>query len=314
MNLEKTIISVVIPCYNEEKNVVAMYNAVREQFESFLPSYEFEIIFIDNKSSDKTRSLIRDCCAKDKRVKAIFNRCNFGQFNSPYYALCQSQGACTILICADFQDPVELIPKMVKEWESGNKVVCMIKTSSQESGFWYFLRSVYYKLIQKMSQIKQIEHFTGFGLYDRSFIEILCSLNEASPFLRGIVAEYAPDHLEIPYEQRQRRAGKSSNNFFSLFDAAMLSFTSYTKIGMRFATFGGFLIAGLSVTVGIFYFIMKLLFWNSFTLGSSPILVGVFFIGGTQLAFLGILAEYIMSINVRIMHRPLVIEEERINF
>lgn len=310
----KQVISVVVPCYNEEKNVEPMYEAVKAQFEKFLPGYEFELLFIDNKSNDDTRDLLRGLCSRDKRVKAIFNLCNFGQFNSPYYALCQSTGVCTILLCADFQDPVELLPKMVQEWEAGNKVVCMIKTSSRESSFWYFLRTIYYKTIQKMSTIRQIEHFTGFGLYDRSFINVLRHLHEVTPFLRGIVAEYAPDHVEISYEQRERRAGISSNNFFTLFDAAMLSFTSYTKSGMRLATFGGFFTAGLSAIAGLFYLMMKLCFWNQFAIGNAPMLIGLFFIGGVQLCFLGLLGEYVMAMNTRIMRRPLVVEEERINF
>ena len=239
---------------------------------------------------------------------------NFGQFNSPYYGLCQTSGDCTILLCADFQDPVELIPRMVHEWENGYRVVSMIKTSSQEFRLMYWLRSIYYKTIRKMSQVEQIEHFTGFGLYDRSFIEILRRLKDPTPFLRGIVAEYAPDRLEIPYEQKKRRAGKTSNNFFSLFDAAMLSFTSYKKGGLRFATFGGFLISGISFLSALFYLIQKLLYWDKFVAGNAPILIGVFFLGGIQMFFIGLLGEYIMSINTRVINRPLVIEEERINF
>ena len=239
---------------------------------------------------------------------------NFGQFNSPYYGLCQTTGDCTILLCCDFQDPVELIPRMVHEWEQGHKVVAMIKTTSRENPILYFLRSCYYKLIHAMSSIEQIEHFTGFGLYDKSFIAVLRTLDDPTPFLRGIVAEYAPDHLEIPYEQQRRRAGKTSNNFFTLFDAAMLSFTSYTKGGLRLATFSGFLIAGVSFLVAVFYLIQKLLHWEEFLAGNAPILIGVFLFGGLQLFFTGLLGEYIMSMNTRIIDRPLVIEEDRLNF
>ena len=314
MKNEKKIISVVVPCYNEEKNIEALYEAIKDQFVKYLENYDYELIFIDNKSKDNTRNVIRKCCEKDRRVKAIFNICNFGQNNSPYYALCQSSGDCAIGMCADFQDPVELIPTMVHAWESGHKVVCMIKTSSQENRLKYLMRSLYYKAIHKMSQVRQIEHFTGFGLYDRSFINILRQLKEVTPFFRGIVAEYAPDHLEIPYEQMKRRAGKSCNNFFTLYDLAMLSFTSYTKSGMRIATFVGLLMSVLSTFIGIFYLILKIIFWEEFAMGNAPLLVGVFFIGGIQLAFMGLLAEYIMSMNVRLMGRPLVIEEERLNF
>lgn len=239
---------------------------------------------------------------------------NFGQFNSPYYGLCQTTGDCTILLCCDFQDPIEMIPVMVHEWEKGHKVISMIKTTSRENHLMYWLRSVYYKTIRAMSSIEQIEHFTGFGLYDRSFIQVLRDLDDPTPFLRGIVAEYAPDHLEIPYEQQKRRAGKTSNNFFSLFDAAMLSFTSYTKGGLRAATFGGFLISGMSFLIALFYLIQKLIHWDDFVAGNAPILIGVFFLGGLQMFFIGLLGEYIMSMNTRIIKRPLVIEEERLNF
>lgn len=307
-------ISVMIPCYNEEDNVRPICDAVRNILKEELSEYDYEILFIDNKSKDRTRKILRELCAEDIHVKAIFNMQNFGQFNSPYYGLCQTSGDCAILLCADFQDPVELIPRMVHEWENGHRVVSMIKTSSQELRLMYWLRSIYYKTIRKMSQVEQIEHFTGFGLYDRSFIEVLRRLKDPSPFLRGIVAEYAPDRLEIPYEQKKRRAGKTSNNFFSLFDAAMLSFTSYTKGGLRLATFGGFLISGVSFLIALFYLIQKLLYWDKFMAGNAPILIGVFFLGGIQMFFIGLLGEYIMSINTRVINRPLVIEEERINF
>lgn len=307
-------ISVMIPCYNEEENVRPICDAVRGMFQKELPNYAYEILFIDNKSKDRTRTILRELCAEDPCVKAIFNMKNFGQFNSPYYGLTQTTGDCTILLCADFQDPVELIPTMVREWEKGHKVISMIKTSSRENPVMYFFRSIYYKVIKAMSDINQIEHFTGFGLYDRSFIEVLRSLKDPTPFLRGIVAEYAPDHLEIPYEQQRRRAGKTSNNFFSLFDAAMLSFTSYTKGGLRLATFGGIFISGFSFLVALVYLVMKLIYWDRFPAGNAPILIGVFFLGGIQIFFIGLLGEYIMSMNTRIMNRPLVIEEERLNF
>jgi hypothetical protein len=304
----------VIPCYNEEDNIIPMYNALKEMFDKDLPEYEYEIIFIDNKSKDSTRNNIRLLCEKDPSIKAIFNMKNFGQFNSPFYGMLQSTGDCTIHFCADFQDPVEMIPVMVHEWEKGHKVISMIKVSSKESKIMYFFRTVYYKLIKAMSTENQIEHFTGFGLYDKSFIKVLKNLNDPIPFLRGLVAEYAPDHLEIKYEQQRRKAGKTSNNFFSLYDAAMLSFTSYTKGGLRIATFFGFTISLLSFFIAMIYFILKIFYWNDFIAGNIPILIGVFFFGGLQLFFTGLLGEYIISMNTRIMDRPLVIEEERINF
>ena len=307
-------ISVMIPCYNEEENAAEIYKAVRDEIKTNLPEYDYEIVFIDNKSKDKTREIIRTVCGEDKNVKAIFNIKNFGQFNSPYYGLTQCTGDCVISICADFQDPVELIPKMVHEWEKGNKVICMVKTASKESKLMYFLRSCYYKLIKKLSDVEQIEHFTGFGLYDKSFIEILRGLDDSMPFIRGIVAEYAPDHIEIEYEQAKRRAGKTHNNFYTLYDAAMLSFTSYTKAGLRIVTFLGFFLAVISLLVSLVYLIYKIVHWNSFDAGIAPLVIGLFFIGGIQLGALGFIGEYIMNMNQRLINRPLVIEEERINF
>ncbi len=314
MNSEKKTISVMIPCYNEEENARAIYEAVRDELRTSCPDYDYEILFIDNKSGDRTREIIRGICAEDQNVRAIFNVKNFGQFNSPYYGMTQTSGDCTITICADFQDPVELIPKFIAEWEKGYKIVIGIKTRSEESRLVYWLRGRYYKLIRKMSSCEQIEQFTGFGLYDRSFIETLRSLRDPTPFIRGIVAELGPERKEIEYTQPKRRAGKTKNNWYSLYDAAMLSFTSYTKAGLRLATFGGFLIAGISFLIGLVYLIGKLLFWNFFSAGYAPIIIALFFMGGVQLAFLGFLGEYVMAMNSRIMNRPLVIEEERINF
>ncbi len=308
-------ISIVIPTYNEQENVKPLYDAIIETLQSQrLQNYDYEIIFIDNKSDDSTRDILTLICEKDKKVKAIFNAKNFGQFNSPYYGLLQSSGDCTILMCADFQDPVDMIPNFIEPWEQGHKIVIGIKTASKENRFMYFIRSCYYKLIKKLSKIDQIEHFTGFGLYDKRFIEVLRQLGDPTPFLRGIVAELGFDRKEIEYSQQKRRAGKTSNNFISLYDAAMLSITSYTKVGLRTATLFGFIFSGLSLLVSIAYLVLKLLFWDSFPMGTAPQLIGIFFIGSVQLFFIGLLGEYILSINTRIMKRPLVVEEKRINF
>ena len=307
-------ISIMIPTYNEEENARPIYEAVRDQILDNLPEYDYEILFIDNKSQDKTREIIEEICKEDKKVKAIFNTKNFGQFNSPYHAILQTTGDCTMTLCADFQDPPELIPTFVHEWEKGYKIVIGRKTKSKESKIMYFLRGCYYKLIKKMSSTDQIEQFTGFGLYDKSFVQTLRELNDPTPFMRGIVAELGPDRKEIEYTQPKRRAGKTHNNFFTLFDAAMLSFTSYTKGGMRVAEFFGFIISILSFIAGLVFLILKLVFWNSFVAGYAPIIISIFFLGGLQLAFLGFLGEYVMSINARAMNRPLVVEEKRINF
>lgn len=307
-------ISILIPCYNEQENVVPMSNAIKELFETELTNYDYELLFIDNDSSDNTRPLLREICSKNPHVKAIFNAKNFGQFNSPYYGMLQTTGDCTISMVCDFQDPVELIPQYIREWENGYKIVIGIKTSSKESKIMYHLRSLYYKMIKKFSDVEQIEHFTGSGLYDKEFIEVLRNLNDPTPFLRGIVAELGFKRKEIPYEQPQRRAGKTHNNFSSLYDAAMLSITSYTKVGLRLCTFFGVFCGIISVIFGIAYLILKIIFWHNFVAGMAPMLIGMFFLGAVQLFFIGIIGEYILSINKRVMNRPLVIEEERINF
>lgn len=307
-------ISILIPTYNEQDNVEPLSEAIINQFETRLTDYDYEIVFIDNRSSDNTQSKLVELCKKNKEIKAIFNSKNFGQFNSPFHGLLQTDGDCVISMCADFQDPVEMIPIFVAEWEKGYKVVCGIKATSKENSIMYFLRTCYYKLIRKMSNVDMIEHFTGFGLYDKSFIDVLRELNDPIPFLRGIVAELGPERKEITYEQQKRKSGKTKNSFYSLYDAAMLSFTTYTKVSMRIATFFGFICSALSMAVAFVYLVLKLLFWNSFPMGTAPILIGVFFFGSVQLFFIGFLGEYIMNINTRIINRPLVIEERRINF
>lgn len=311
---EQKTVSILVPCYNEEENVVPLSDAIRKTFREELPSYRYELVFIDNCSTDHTREKLAALCAGDPDIKAIFNAKNFGQFNSPYYGMLQTTGDCTVLLAADFQDPVEMIPKFVKEWENGYKIVIGIKTTSKENKMMYFLRSCYYKMIKKLSNVEQIEHFTGFGLYDKSFIDVLRDLDDPTPFLRGIVAELGYKRKEIPYEQPRRRAGKTSNNFYKLYDAAMLSITSYTKVVLRLATIIGFIFSAVSFLIALVYLILKLIFWDTFPAGTAPILIGVFLMGSVQLFFIGFLGEYILNMNTRIMKRPLVIEEKRLNF
>lgn len=307
-------VSILIPCYNEEENVGPMSEAIVEMFTKQLPQYDYELLFIDNDSHDRTREILRDICDKNHKIKAIFNAKNFGQFNSPYYGILQTTGDCVISMVCDFQDPLELIPQYLQEWENGYKIVIGIKTSSKENPLVYCLRSIYYKMIKKFSDVEQIEHFTGSGLYDREFVEVLRNLKDPTPFLRGIVAELGFKRKEIPYEQPQRRAGKTHNNWYSLYDAAMLSFTSYTKIGLRLATFMGAFVGAISIVIALVYLVLKLIYWNDFSAGTAPVVIGMFFLGSVQLFFLGFMGEYILSMNQRIMNRPLVIEEERINF
>ena len=307
-------ISFMIPCYNEKENVVPMSEAIVSLMGNELKAYDYELLFIDNCSTDGTRELLRQICAGNKKIKAIFNAKNFGQFNSPYHAMCQTTGDCTVSLCCDFQDPVEIIPKFVEEWEKGYKIVCGIKATSRENKIMRFLRTCYYKLIRKMSDVEQIEHFTGFGLYDKSFIEVLKTLDDPTPFMRGIVAELGYKRKDVTYEQARRAAGSTHNNFFTLYDAAMLSFTTYTKMGLRLATILGFILSVLSLIVGLVYLVMKLIWWDRFVAGMTPILIMVTVLGSVQLFFIGLLGEYILNINKRVLHRPLVIEEERINF
>ena len=306
-------VSILIPCYNEEENVVPMSEAIVNLFEKELTQYDYELMFIDNDSNDGTRALLRNICAQNPKIKAIFNAKNFGQFNSPYYGILQTTGDCTISMVCDFQDPIELIPRYLEEWEKGYKIVIGIKTSSKENKIMYHLRSLYYKLIKKFSNVEQIEHFTGSGLYDRDFVKVLRDLNDPTPFLRGIVAELGYKRKEIPYEQPQRRAGKTHNNFYTLYDAAMLSITSYTKVGLRLCTFLGLGCGVISFIFGVIYLIMKLVYWSNFAAGMAPVTIGMFFLGSVQLFFLGFLGEYILSMNHRIMNRPLEKEEERNN-
>ena len=309
----KKKISVVIPTYNEEGNVKPLARAIVNVMENELPEYDYEILFIDNHSKDNTRLFLRQLCGDNKKIKAIFNARNFGQIRSPVYGLKQAQGDCVIRMCADFQDPVEMIPKFVREWEKGWKIVIGIKKSSKEKKMMYWIRTLYYKLIRKITDIDHIEHFTGFGLYDKAFVDVVRQLHDPMPYLRGIIAELGFDYKAIPYEQQRRKAGKSKNNFYSLYDYAMIGITSYSKVVLRMATFVGFIVGGISFVAGIVYFILKLLYWDRFS-GVAPLLIGVFFLGSMQLFFIGFLGEYVLSINTRVLDRPLVVEELRLNF
>ncbi len=309
-------ISVMIPCFNEVENVVPISEAVVKVLTTQLPQYDYELLFIDNASSDGTRDKLRYLCKINKKIKAIFNVTNFGQFNSPFHGMCQTTGDCTITMCCDFQDPPEMIPKFVAEWEKGHRIVSGVKTSSKENKLVYLLRTIYYKMIKNMSSVKMIEHFTGFGLYDKTFISLLRELDDPIPFVRGIVAEYGEGFnlTTVEYEQPKRRAGKTHNNFYTLYDAAMLSITSYTKVALRLCTFVGGICSFISIMVGIVYLIMKLTHWNNFSAGVAPLTIGMFIIAGVQLFFIGIMGEYILNINTRVINRPVVVEELRLNF
>lgn len=310
----KKLISFVVPCFNEEGNVENISSAIIKLFDNELSKYDYEIIFIDNDSKDNTRQLIRELCKNNKNIKAIFNVKNFGQFNSPYYGILNANGDAIVSIACDFQEPVEMIPKFVSAWEEGYKIAIGVRKTSTDNFIFRIFKGLYYNLIKKFSNVEQIKMFTGFGLYDREFIDILRKLDDPTPFFRGLVAELGYKIKQIPFDQGKRTKGKSSNNFYSLYDAAMLSFTSYTKIGLRFATFLGAIASTLSLIVAIIYLIMKLLYWDRFPAGMIPVLLGMLFLGSIQILFIGIIGEYVLAINQRTMKRPLVVEEERINF
>lgn len=310
----KKKISVVIPTYNEEANVVPLADAIIGVMTGELPEYDYEIIFIDNHSKDSTQMKLRQLCRENKRIKAIFNARNFGQMRSPVHGLKQATGDCVIRMCADFQDPVEMIVQFVREWEQGHKIVIGVKKASKEKRIMYWIRACYYKLIKKITDIDHIEQFTGFGLYDKAFVDVVRRLHDPMPYLRGIIAELGFDYKAIPYVQQKRRAGKSKNNFYTLYDYAMVGITSYSKVVMRLATFLGFSVAALSFLAGIFYLVLKIMYWDRFSAGVAPMLIGIFFLGALQLFFIGFLGEYVLSINTRVLDRPLVVEEERLNF
>ena len=311
--MDKKLISIVTPCLNEEANVDKIYTAVKTLF-SKKEHYSYEHIFIDNKSNDKTRELLREIAKKDKNVKLIFNTRNFGQWASPYWALQQSKGEAGILIVADLQDPPNLIEDFLRFWEEGYKTVIGIKKGSEGSKLSFFIRKFFYKLVNKFSDIDLYEGFMGFGLYDRKVIEIFKQFNTPEPYLRGIVADISLKVKKVHYTHEVRKSGKTKNDLYTLLDLASTAFTSYTKTPLRIISIFAFIFSIISFSIGIFYTMYKIIFWDNFTTGVAPIiiLISVFF--SFIFIFLGILAEYIGSINIKFRKAPIVIEEERINF
>ena len=312
-NLNKKFISIVTPCYNEEKNVEEVYKQVKAVFNN-LPEYKYEHIFIDNASKDSTVSILKKIAKVDKNVKIIVNTRNFGHIRSPYYAMMQSKGDAVISIVSDLQDPPSMIADFIKKWEEGYKIVVGLKEKSEESFFIFSIRKFYYKLINRLSNTELIKNFTGFGLYDKIVIDNLRKLNDPYPYFRGLIAELGFETAKIIYKQPKRKRGITKNNFYTLFDIAMLGITNHSKIPLRLATMIGFVIALISFLVGLFYLVYKLVFWERFVLGTAPLTVGIFFFASVQLFFIGILGEYVGSIHTQVVKRPLVIEKERINF
>lgn len=306
-------LSIVTPCYNEEGNIAELIQRVREVMAK-LPAYNYEHIFIDNCSTDRTLEILKHFATEDRRVKVIVNARNFGHIRSPYYALLQAQGDAIISLVADLQDPPDLILGFVREWEAGHKVVVGIKTRSRESWWIYQLRGLYYRMIRRFADVELLEQFTGFGLYDRQIMDVLRGLREPYPYFRGLISDVGYNIKRLEYTQPGRFHGRTKNDIFTLFDMALLGFTSYSKIPLRLATIVGFVTAGLSLGVGMGYLVAKLLFWNTFTAGVAPVMIGIFFLGSVQLIFMGIVGEYVGAVFTYVQNRPLVIEKERINF
>jgi polyisoprenyl-phosphate glycosyltransferase len=307
-------LSIITGCYNEEENVLELYERICKTFAEKLPGYTFELIFIDNASMDNTVKVLKGIAATDKRVKIIVNNRNFGQIRSGYHAFLQAKGDAIIVMVSDLQDPPEMIPQFVKKWEEGYKIVLAQKTNSEESPIFFFIRKIYYDLINRLSEIELVKNATGFGLYDRRVVENIRQINDPYPYFRGLICDLGYERSLIPFTQPARTRGFTKNNWYTLWDMAMLGITNHSKVPLRLATFAGFFVGIFSFFVAFTYLIYKLVFWSSFQVGTAPLVIGMFFIGAVQLIFIGLLGEYIGAIHTQVLHRPLVIEKERINF
>jgi glycosyltransferase involved in cell wall biosynthesis len=306
-------VSIITPCYNEEANVQEVYGRVRAVMAG-VGRYRYEHIFIDNSSRDRTVEILKIIAARDKNVKLIVNSRNFGHIRSPMHALHQAQGDALIGIVADLQDPPELIPRMLEKWEEGCAMVLCIKEASEENALMYWIRKKYYRLVNRLSSLETFENFTGSGLFDRRVVDIVKSLNDPYPYFRGIIAEIGLPHAEILYTQPRRKRGFTKNNFYTLYDMAMLGITNLSKVPLRLVTFTGFVSGLISLLSGFAYLVYKLLFWSHFEVGIAPLVIGLFFFGSVQLVSVGILGEYIGAIHTQVLKRPYVVEKERVNF
>jgi glycosyltransferase involved in cell wall biosynthesis len=312
--MSRKLITIMTPCYNEELNVRELHRRVLAMAAS-LPEYRFEHLFIDNASKDGTVNVLREMAAEDPGVKVIVNTRNFGHVRSPMHAFLQAEGDAIGTVFADLQDPPELFVEMIREWEKGFPIVAAIKTSSEESGLMYRLRTAYYRLVARLTDVEVLEHFTGFGLYDRYVVEqIRTNFRDPYPYFRGMIAELGLPCARVTYNQQRRERGITKNNFYTLYDMAMLGITNLSKVPLRLVIFFGFISALISLALGVFYLAYKLIYWNSFSVGMAPLVLGLFFMGSVQLIALGIIGEYIGSIHTFVLNRPLVTEKERINF
>jgi len=307
------LISIMTPCYNEQENIEEVYRQVKLVFEA-LPSYNYEHVFIDNASTDKTVSILRKLAQDDKNVKVILNIRNFGHIRSPFYGLLQCHGDAVVSLVADLQDPPELIHDFLRKWEEGYSIVVGVKTKSKENPVMFAVRKLYYNTLSRFAEVNQIKNFTGFGLYDKKFMDILRKLDDPYPYFRGMISEFGYNMAEIEFTQPRRFKGKTKNNLYTLYDLAMLGFISYSKLPLRLASFIGFGVAAISLFFALGYFIYKLIHWDWFTVGTAPLVIGLFFLSAIQLFFTGIIGEYIGAIYTQTRKRPLVIEKERINF
>ena len=310
---ERRLLSIVTPCFNEQDNVDELYRRIKAAIAS-LTLYRFEIIFIDNASSDATVAKVKALAAHDSDVKLIVNTRNFGHIRSPYYGITQSRGEATIYLASDLQDPPELIPQFVQEWENGYKLVMAIKPISKGNTVVHSLRRSYYRMLDGISDISLLSDSTGFGLYDKVVLDSIRKIDDPYPYLRGLVCELGYEIKTIPFEQPRRLRGISKNNLYTLYDIAMLGIVSHSKVPIRIAAFFGFLLGFLSVIAAMVFLVLKLLFWNTFPFGVAPIVIGVFFLFGIQLLFIGVIGEYIGSIHTYVQRRPTVVEKERVNF
>lgn len=306
-------ISIFTPCFNEENNVYGLCMAVKSIM-SKLPDYEYEHVLSDNASTDNTWQILKQLAAEDKRIKIIENERNFGPGRSGCHGFFQTSGEVSICVACDFQDPPELIPQFLAKWEEGYKVVWGKKTGSEEGKLMFAIRNLYYKIIGLFSDVKQYEQVTGFGLYDKKVVDLMRQANEPNPNFRNLIAEYGFEVGLIEYNQPKRKAGKSSYNFFKYFDTALSSLVNTSMVPLKVAVFSGFLISFVSFILALIYLVLKLIYWNSFNMGIAPIIISIFFLGGVQLTFLGVLGEYIGEILARIKNTPLVVEKYRINF
>lgn len=307
------LISIVTPTFNEQANVMDVYLQVKKIF-SDMSNYRYEHIFIDNHSSDDTVRIIKSICSVDKNVKLIVNARNFGPVRSTYYGNIQAYGDAVIHLVADLQDPPELIPELIRKWEEGFKIVVGVKSGSLEVPVMYAIRKAYYNLVTKIADVTLIKNFTGFGLYDKSIIDIMRQIDDPYPYFRGLISEIGFEVAQIKYFQPARKRGVTSTNFYSLYDQAMLGITSHSKIPIRLATMAGFALSGLSFAIAIVYLALKLIYWEQYPLGMASILIGTFFFSSIQLFFIGLLGEYVAAIHTQVKWRPLVFEKERVNF